>query len=120
MAADMADRHRLLFFGVPALHVGNSVAHLRRRLGQGHASVGALGGRLPRLLSAERSLQGQHVGPQASGDLFGQRVVLRASKDAVQRPRDFGDPVVVEVMKDARLNAGPIMDRHGMSSVGAR
>src|SRR5437870_2572736 len=56
-----------------------------------------------------RSLQREDVGLPATGDLFRQRVIRRRQETSIQHPREFSDPVVMEMVKDARINAGPVV-----------
>src|SRR5262245_34136620 len=60
-----------------------------------------------------RTLQGEDVRTEPSSDLFGQGVMVGRQQAAIQRAGDVFDPAVVEVMKDARLDTGPIVNRHG-------
>jgi hypothetical protein len=53
-----------------------------------------------------------------NGDLLGHCVETARQYATIQRVLDRGNPVVVEVVKNARLNAGPVVDRHGEASSG--
>jgi hypothetical protein len=46
--------------------------------------------------------------------LLGQGVVVGRKQSPVQGACEFGDPVVVKRMKNARSNARPVMNRHGI------
>src|SRR5207248_1429401 len=57
--------------------------------------------------------QGQDIGPEAAGELFGQGVVTGGEPSSVQGPAERGNPLVVEMMEDAGVDAGPVVNRHG-------
>jgi hypothetical protein len=87
-------------------------ARMRMRIrggtnGQSHAAVARRGRRI------QRFAQAQHV---RSKDLFRQRVIGGRRNTSVQGTGNFGNPVVVEGVKDARVDAGPIVDGMDMSS----
>ena len=58
-------------------------------------------------------MQRQNVRPNAARDLFGQGVIAGAGQSTIQGSFDFRNPLVVEVVKDPRINARPVMDWHG-------
>jgi hypothetical protein len=45
--------------------------------------------------------------------LLGQGIIALGENASIERSCDFPDPFMMEVMKDPRFNAGPIMNRHG-------
>src|SRR5262249_40535217 len=44
-----------------------------------------------------------------------QGVVLRREQTPVERAGQFGDPAVMERVEDARFDARPVVDRHGVA-----
>lgn len=61
-------------------------------------------------------IQGQHVRPQAAGDLFRQGVKPWRQSAVIQGPFEHGDPVVVEIVENARSHSGPVVNPHGQNS----
>jgi hypothetical protein len=58
--------------------------------------------------------------PNGTADLFSQDIMIRGQKARVEGFPEVDNPGVLEVVKDARINAGPVMDGHGRSSRGGR
>src|SRR5262249_29673777 len=77
---------------------------------KGNAPVWGPRGR--RRAVASWSAQGQDVRSEAAVKVPGQCVIRGRQEAAVQGTRDLRNPVVVEGGKDARINAGPVVDRH--------
>src|SRR5262249_17397881 len=68
----------------------------------------------------EGALQRQHVRPEAACDLLCQRVVLGPLQAAIEGSFVLLDPRMVEVVEDARIDACPIVNRHGAFLRGCR
>src|SRR5205807_497944 len=59
-----------------------------------------------------RLAQSEDVRPESAGNLFGQGVILGRQEAAVQGTRKVSNPIVVKGMKDPRIDAGPVVNRH--------
>ncbi len=113
MFTDVPDHNSVLLIRVPFTCVGAVEPHLRGSCGQRHTSVFPIGDwLLVPFIPPGRSLQSQDLGAGASGDLFGQGVVIRPLQSTIQGSLDCGDPLVMEVVKNARVDTGPIVNRH--------
>src|SRR5207248_3336733 len=66
------------------------------------------------------ALECQHVRAEAGGVLLRQRVVVLRQATVVERALDLFDPGVAEVVEDTRLDAGPVVNRHGHPLCAAR
>ena len=51
-------------------------------------------------------------GPKMRSVLLGHRVVVRGKNSAIEQPLDLLDPGVMEIVKDASVDAGPIVNGH--------
>src|SRR5262249_41904657 len=61
-----------------------------------------------------RGLERQHVGSKSGGLLLGEGVILVREQPRVQGVSNRGDPAMMKVVKNARFNPCPIMNRHGL------
>lgn len=111
VAADVPDRHRLGLRHVGA-HVGLPPDPGAGGGGRQQVAVGVF-----RLIHpvAGRGLEGENVRPELAGDLPGEGVVVGRPPAGVECPADATDPLVAEVVEDARLDPGPVVDRLGPS-----
>src|SRR5262249_4674328 len=109
------DRNRRML-AVVELHVGLRRGGERRRSKEyADTTTGReRGDRIVFILS--RALEGQHVRAEPSRMLLGQRVVVLGENSCIQSTRDIRDPIVMESMEDPRINASPVVSRHGSSS----
>src|SRR5262245_257669 len=60
----------------------------------------------------QRLLERQHVGSQAAGYLFSERVVIGPLQLSIQRSLVLLDPRMVKIVKYSRFDASPVMNRH--------
>ena len=112
MAADVANGQRAAasqggrFDGMLAACPG-------RRLG--HSQPARVRGRRQgqRLAGSRAGVQRQHVGNGLSRVLLGHGIVPLRQQTAVESCPDCRDPADMEIVKDARINAGPIVYGHG-------
>src|SRR5258708_806235 len=93
-------------------------AHPRRRSSHSDAALrraNFIDAAVARSLCRLRTLglQRDYIWMQTTGNLFGQRIVIWRKQAGIQGSLDRGNPLVMEIMKDAGIDARPIVDRHG-------
>src|SRR5579883_2656492 len=108
MAAGMANDDRLRFGRVLiGLDLGpklNSRRSARKRHAERRTGI--------RQFTARRPAQGEHVGLPRTRDLFRQRVMIRRQQTGIERPCQHRYPFQMEMVKDARIDFGPIVYWH--------
>jgi hypothetical protein len=82
--------------------------HLRQGIADSH--------RLDEGAHAHFRLESQNIGPKLRGMLLRQRVMVWGNNSAIEQPLDLLDPGVMEVVEDAGVDTGPVVNWHERST----